>query len=104
MGDAYLSTADYCAQRKPITGTWVFKDFYSAAGSSKNVKDTYFSSGIYTTPTAGAYHCCIEIRCKQGGYCDATLQKNGGTVIAATAHGIQASLLTDGPATAPVSL
>ena len=73
--DAYLSTADYCAQRKPITGTWVFKDFYSAAGSSKNVKDTYFSSGIYTTPTAGAYHCCIEIRCKQGGYCDATLQK-----------------------------
>ena len=26
----------------------------------------------------GGYHCCAQFRCKQGGYCDFTVIRNGG--------------------------
>merc|ERR1712025_695509 len=42
-----------------------------------------FANGIFTTPALGVYHCCASFRCKQGGYCDFTVIRNGGTVYAA---------------------
>ena len=39
--------------------------------------DIFTSAGIFTTPARGVYHCCASFRCKQGGYCDFTVNRIG---------------------------
>merc|ERR1711962_1038846 len=71
--EAYLPSGNKCGQQKPITGWTVKYDrFRDDVSPGTAVDDTYFSSstGIYTTPHAGVYHCCSAFRCKQGGVCD----------------------------------
>merc|ERR1711874_55849 len=33
-------------------------------------------AGIYTTPLRGLYQCCASFRCRQGGVCDFTINRN----------------------------
>ncbi|XP_023332137.1 uncharacterized protein LOC111704217 [Eurytemora carolleeae] len=80
---AVMPAGNYCGQRKPITGWTTVRDRYKAYNSGGNVDNTYFANGVFTTPSAGVYHCCGAARCKQGGVCDFTLSKNGGTNVLA---------------------
>merc|ERR1712126_506678 len=94
MFDAYLPAGDYCGQRIPITG-WTVRNHIcqdnGATGLDANCNsDIFTSAGIFTTPARGVYHCCASFRCKQGGYCDFTVNRVGngagsqsGTVYAA---------------------
>merc|ERR1712227_555295 len=86
--DAYLPAGDKCGQQKPISGWIVTSQICLDNGATNinaNCNNDIFNagSGIFTTPATGVYHCCASFRCKQGGYCDFTVIRNGGTVYAA---------------------
>jgi len=83
--DAYLaSTSDKCGQQKPISGWTVTSQRCDANGDTSRpcpAADPFQAgSGIFTTPAQGVYHCCAQFRCKQGGYCDYTVIRNGARV------------------------
>ena len=100
--DAYLPAGDKCGQQKPISGMhvttflllelilllkgWIVTSQIcqdnGATNINANCNNDIFNagSGIFTTPATGVYHCCASFRCKQGGYCDFTVIRNGGYV------------------------
>jgi len=88
MFDAYLPSGDKCGQQKPITGWIETRDICEVNNAPSQLNAVCpttgnFANGIFTTPALGVYHCCASFRCKQGGYCDFTVIRNGGTVYAA---------------------
>lgn len=90
---SYLPSGDKCGQQKPISG-WtkgIERCDPNAANSGLTAptgmtttacaSDQFDTgSGILTLPFRGGYQCCAQFRCKQGGYCDFTVIRNGGTV------------------------
>merc|ERR1712243_6437 len=83
--DAYLaSTSDKCGQQKPISGRTVTSQRCDANGDTARpcpgTDPFQAGSGIFTVPARGVYHCCAQFRCKQGGYCDYTVIRNGNAV------------------------
>eukprot|EP00092_Neocalanus_flemingeri_P010908 GFUD01011750.1.p1 GENE.GFUD01011750.1~~GFUD01011750.1.p1 ORF type:complete len:205 (-),score=25.34 GFUD01011750.1:59-601(-) len=77
---ANIPSGSKCGPQRPVTGWENIVDRYRPAdGTGASVNNGQFSGGIFTTPAAGVYHCCASFRCKQGGYCDWTVIRNGGT-------------------------
>jgi len=80
---AYLPSGDKCGKQTPITG-WTRGvdrcDQNSAADACATGDNFNTGNGIVTLPFRGGYQCCAQFRCKQGGYCDFTVIRNGGTV------------------------
>merc|ERR1712110_1334542 len=72
-----------CGKQTPITG-WTRGvdrcDQNSAADACATGDNFNTGNGIVTLPFRGGYQCCAQFRCKQGGYCDFTVIRNGGTV------------------------
>lgn len=77
--DAYMTSGDKCGKQVPITGWQGGQDRYTLRTKNPNVNSVAFSlaAGTYTVPIAGAYHCCMSARCKQGGVCDFTIRLGG---------------------------
>jgi len=83
--DAVMPAGDKCGQQKPMTGWTVNYDRYKAYNTGGKQDNQYFNSGtgLFTTPSAGVYHCCASARCKQAGVCDWTITRNGATNVRA---------------------
>jgi len=84
--DAVMPPGDKCGQQKPMIGWKVNYDQYRNNSNGNNVDNKYFNgrNGKFTAPSAGVYHCCASARCKQGGVCDWTITKNGGSNVRAS--------------------
>eukprot|EP00091_Calanus_sinicus_P024354 TRINITY_DN866_c0_g1_i3.p1 TRINITY_DN866_c0_g1~~TRINITY_DN866_c0_g1_i3.p1 ORF type:complete len:183 (+),score=29.54 TRINITY_DN866_c0_g1_i3:237-785(+) len=76
--DAVRSAGSTCGPTKPVTG-WTTLIDRSRATDGTATNNAAFSNGVYTVPTAGTYHCCASFRCRQGGVCDWTVIRNGGS-------------------------
>merc|ERR1719309_1073665 len=75
--DAAFEATTKCGPQRPIQGWNNVRQLHRDDANAPTTNAFSASAGIFTPPYSGVYQCCMSARCRQGGYCDFTLSRNG---------------------------